>query len=271
MAHLAAHRRGPDGDTPLVLLHAFPLDATMWEPVAELLDVPTLCIDLPGFGGSPGARELAHEHGRRVAPSVDNAAAEVLEVLDAEGIERAVVAGISMGGYVAMALAERAPDRLAGIGLLNTKAAADAPEARANRLRIAELAAGPMGARAVATMINGLVGETTKAENPELVADLRERLAAAPPAGIVFAQHAMAERPDRLAVLEELGRRGVPSLVLYGAEDALMGEDVHRAMAEALGVEVLVVPGAGHLSALEAPQAVADALADLHARATARD
>ena len=110
MAHLAAHRRGPAGDVPLVLLHAFPLDATMWEPVVELLDVPTLCLDLPGFGGSPGSRELAHEHRRRVAPSIDNAAAEVLEALDAEGIERAVVAGLSMGGYGALKCALRAGD-----------------------------------------------------------------------------------------------------------------------------------------------------------------
>lgn len=267
MAHLAAHRRGSDGVTPLVLIHAFPLDATMWEPVTALLDVPTFCVDLPGFGDSPATRELSREHGQRVAPSIDNAAAEVLELLNAEGVERAVAAGVSMGGYVVMALAERAPDRLAGIGLLNTKATADAPEARVNRLRIAELAAGPVGARAVAPMLDSLVGATTQREKPELVDDLRERLAAAPPAGIVVAQHAMADRPDRLAVLAEAGRRGTPALVLHGAEDVLMTEDAHRQMAEALRTDVVVLPGVGHLSPLEAPEAVAGALADLHARA----
>ena len=269
MAHLAAHRRGPAGDVPLVLLHAFPLDATMWEPVVELLDVPTLCLDLPGFGGSPGSRELAHEHRRRVAPSLDNAAAEGLEALDAEGIERAVVAGLSMGGYVAMAFAERAPDRLAGIGLLNTKAAADTPEAKANRLRVADLAATSAGARAVAPMLDTMVGVTSRERNPEVVSDLRERLAAAPPAGIVFAQRAMADRPDRLGVLAELGRRGLPALVLHGAEDSMMSEELHREMADALDTELVVLPEVGHISALEAPQAVAEALADLHARATA--
>ena len=136
-------------------------------------------------------------------------------------------------------------------------------------MRVADLAATSAGARAVAPMLDTMVGVTSRERNPEVVSDLRERLAAAPPAGIVFAQRAMADRPDRLGVLAELGRRGLPALVLHGAEDSMMSEELHREMADALGTELVVLPEVGHISALEAPQAVAEALADLHARATA--
>lgn len=260
---------GPDGPVPLVLLHAFPLDASMWGPVARLLTCPTIALDLPGFGSSPDSRELAKAHGRCVAPSITNAAREVLDALSERGVDRAVIAGLSLGGYVAMAIAEEAPERLAGIGLLDTKAEADDHDARMNRRRIAEVAAGRTGVAAVAPMIDTLVGATTHADRPDVVEEVRGRLAAAPPSGIVHAQRAMADRPGRLAALDALGARGVAALVLRGDEDVISSAESAETMARALRTEVVTVPGAGHLSALETPQAVADALEDLHRRATA--
>lgn len=258
MTTLAVHAQEPIAGTPLVLLHAFPLDSTMWEPVvSRLRDVPVVLIDAPGFGGSAPGEE----------PSLDAYALDVVAAVRRLGVDEAVVAGLSMGGYVAMAVAEAAPGMLAGIGLLSTKASAD-PEA-AREARMAMVAAVERGEDAVAVpMLEKLLGSTSLATRPDVVETVRDRLREAPPAGIAWAQRAMAARPDRLAALEALPE-GLPALVLRGSEDTLMSDGDARAMADALGVEVVEIAGAGHLVALEDPDAVAAALADLHARATA--
>lgn len=272
MTTLSVHRAGPPAmaDQPtLVLLHAFPLDASMWEPVTKLLDVPSLAVDLPGFGDSPSQEDLSREHGTPVAPATGISAREVLHVLDDEGLERAVLVGISMGGYVAMAVAEKAPERFAGIGLFDTKAEADGESAIAARLKMATAADGPQGARAAAPMLDSLVGATTKSSRPEVLADVRARLEQAPAAGIAAGQRAMAKRPGRLFALEELGRRGVPALVARGSEDPTSTRENAQTMADALGTEVVTIEGAGHLPVLETPERVAELLTDLARRAAA--
>jgi pimeloyl-ACP methyl ester carboxylesterase len=264
-ARLSLNRHGPDEPMPLVLLHAFPLDRRMWDDVvADLDDLPIITLDAPGFGDSPAPRELAEALGRPLKPSLSTFADAVALTLRDAGVDRAVVAGLSMGGYTALALAERHRDLLAGIGLLDTRAAADSPEARANRTHVAEQAAGQMGARAVAPMIDQVLGRTSHAERPEVVEKVRGWLAEAPPSGITWAQRAMATRPDRLAALESLD---VPALVLRGSEDAQSSQEDAEAMASVMrDVELVVVPHAGHLSAVEAPHEVAAALRALHER-----
>jgi pimeloyl-ACP methyl ester carboxylesterase len=142
---------------PLVLLHAFPLERSMWRPVAArtaAAGVPAVLVDLPGLGESPlpdGAPDLA--------VSAD----AVAGALDALGVPRAVVAGVSMGGYVALALARRHPGRLAGLALVDTKAEADGDAARATRERVAAAVEGEEGTAALAPMIESLLGATTRA------------------------------------------------------------------------------------------------------------
>ncbi|WP_305852958.1 alpha/beta fold hydrolase [Georgenia sp. TF02-10] len=264
-ALLAMTRHGPADGLPLVLLHAFPLDQTMWDGVlAELGDVPVCTLDAPGFGSSPPPRAVAESLGRALAPSLETYADAVAATLHDAGVSRAVVAGLSMGGYAVLALAERHRDLLAGVGLLDTRAEADDAAARANRLKVAELAAGPTGSGAVASMLTTVLGETTLQSRPDVVERLRAALAAAPPTGIQWGQVAMAERPNRLHVLPDLM---VPALVLRGAEDKGSPQAAAEAMAERLGdVEVVVVPRAGHMSALEAPAEVAAALRRLYER-----
>lgn len=255
---LALHHHGPDDALPLVLLHGFPLDASMWDAVVALLpDVPVVTVDAPGFGGSAAAAGTE--------PSLEAYADGVADALAHAGVTRAVVAGLSMGGYAVLALAERHRGLLAGIGLLDTKASADDDAAREHRLAAADEAEGAAGSDAVAGMLTTTLGATTLREQPGVVADLRARLAAAPPDGIAWAQRAMAARRDRLHVLADLT---VPALVLRGAEDAGAPQEAAEAMAGALpDVELVVVPRVGHMTALEAPAAVADALRALHARA----
>lgn len=241
---------------PLVLLHGFPFDSAMWEEVMELLGergVPTLAADAPGFGASatlPGA------------PSLDVAAESLVAVLDDLELPRVVLAGLSMGGYLAMAVAAHHASRLAGLALLDTKACLDTEEALANRLRVAQAAERGEGSAAVAGMIDVLLGETTRAQEPDVVELHRQWLASAPDAGIAWGQRAMAARPARFEVLEDLQ---VPGLVIRGSEDVLSTQADAEAMVRALlahggDAELVVVPAVGHMTATEDPEAVADAL-----------
>jgi pimeloyl-ACP methyl ester carboxylesterase len=236
--------------TPLVLLHAFPLSSRMWQP--QLDELPgtdgsaarVIAVDLRGFGGTePGTDE----------PSLDLLADDVALLLDRAGIERAVVGGLSMGGYVALALARRHPDRLSGLLLADTKATADTEQARAKRERIA---AAVLARDSVALLVDEqvpspLLGATTVRERPKLVDRLRRMVEEASPQAVAWAQRAMAARTGSLDVLAELS---VPALVVVGEEDLITPVADAEAMAAVLPDVVLtVIPAAGHLSSLEAP------------------
>ena len=240
---------------PLVLLHAFPLDASMWDPVAADLraaGVAVLAPDLPGLGSAPVPDD---------EPDLAVSADAVAAALAAAGHQRAVLAGVSMGGYVAMAFARRHRERLAGVALVDTRAGADDEAARANRERVAQAVLGAAGAEALLPMVDGLLGQTSRTSRPDLVADVRTRLLAARPEGVAWSQRAMAARPDSLATLRGLD---VPASVVVGEEDTLTPPEAARQMAQALPDAVLsVVPGAGHLAALENPDAVTAALTAL--------
>lgn len=267
---LALHRHGPETGLPLVLLHGFPLDSRMWDDViAGLGDLPVITVDAPGFGDSPAPDDVAAAVGREPGPSLETYADAVAESLRAIEVERAVVAGLSMGGYVLMALAERHRGLLAAVGLLDTKVESDPDDAHENRLRVAEEAERD-GAAAVAGMIESVLGPTTLADRPDVVARMREWLAEAPGESIAWAQRAMAVRPTRITALEDLE---VPALVLRGAEDGMSPQAAAETMSRALGgeVELVVVPRVGHMSAVEDPDAVAEALRALHAAGLAAE
>lgn len=258
------HGHGPapaQGSVPLVLLHGFPLDRRMWDGVIEHLDgVPIYAVDLPGFGAAADAAEPT-------GATLESFADALAQALHERGVQQAVIAGLSMGGYVLLAFIERHPQLLAGVGLLDTKASADTVEARAARLAVARNALDEAGSGAVAAMIESLVGPATVSTRPAVVEQLRSWLADAPPPGIAAAQRAMAVRPDRLEVLRALD---VPALVLRGEQDSLSGPEEHEAMAALLNTEVVTVPDVGHMSAVEDAASVAEALADLHRRASAQ-
>lgn len=258
-ATVALHELRAGTGLPLVLLHAFPLDSRMWTDVAALLPdgVPVLAVDLPGLGAA-GDAPLPE-------PSLEAAADAVADALTRAGHDRAVVAGLSMGGYVTLALAERHPGLAAGIGLLDTKATADPGDARANRLRVASVVEDAGTVDEVLPMATALLGAASR-ERPELVARLEAWIGSQPPAGVAWSQRAMAARPDRTAVL---AAHGGAALVLVGEEDGPTPPAQARAMAHVLGVPPVVVPAAGHLTAVEAPSVVAEALTDLVRRARA--
>ncbi|MFG3050654.1 alpha/beta fold hydrolase [Kitasatospora sp. NPDC048239] len=244
---------------PLVLLHAFPLNASMWS--AQLDGLPgltgdearVLAPDLRGFGGT----ELGADE-----PSLDAVADDIALLLDAAGIDRAVLGGLSMGGYVALAFARRHPQRLAGLLLANTKATADADQARANRERIATAVLARDSVRLLLDerMAAGQLGP----DSGHLLDRVQGMIAAAPPASVAWAQRAMAARQDTLEVLA--GVR-VPVAVVVGSEDALTPvSEAERMVRAQPAAELTVVPGVGHLSALEAPEEFNAAVRGLLAR-----
>ena len=258
-------RRGAPGTIPLVLLHGFPLDHRMWLDVTDLLagDPTVLAPDLPGFGVSPTGPDVAQTVGG-AGPSIDVMADGVAATLRASGVDHAVVAGLSMGGYVAMALVERHPDLVAGLALLDTKATVDADGARARRLEIADTVEADNTIEAVLGMRSALLGVSNRSARPDLVERLEEWIRDQGAAAVAWAQRAMAVRPDRTGALAAFAG---PAVVVVGEEDELAPLDAARHMVASLhDAGLVVVPGSGHMTTIENPEPVAAALTALRGR-----
>jgi 3-oxoadipate enol-lactonase len=229
----------------LLLIHAWPLDARMWDPQrAAVADVPVVAPSLPGFGGTEPAGDVL---------TMRAATDRLLAELDAAGVERAVVCGLSLGGYVAFEVWRSARDRVAGLVLANTRAVADAPE-------------GAEGRRALAARLRS-EGNVLVDEPPPLLAeDASEDLAARvkgwiadqPAEAIAAAALGMAERPDSTP---DLATIDVPTLVITSTGDRLIPPAITAEMAGQIpGARLQTIEGAGHLSNVEAAEAFAEAL-----------
>jgi 3-oxoadipate enol-lactonase len=248
-----------DGPAPaapertLVLLHAFPLAADMWRPQLEAVPPGWRFVapDLRGFGRSPVGDPS-------VPASMAGYARDVLALVDHLRLERVVVGGLSMGGYVAFALLAMAPERVAGLVLADTRAEADSDAARTSRDRMAEtLAEGGPGA-VFERMLPGLLGATTRASRPEAVRRVQELALAQPADAIRLAIHGLKARSDSTPLLAGIS---CPTLVIVGDEDQITNVDVARLMhARIPGAELAVIEKAGHLSSLERPEAFNAAL-----------
>ncbi len=271
---LALHtlRRGVPGTLPLVLLHAFPTDHRMWLDATDLVpgERRVYAPDLPGFGTSPSGPDVARALGADPAvPSVDVMGDAVAATLRHAGIERAVVAGLSLGGYVALSVLERHPDLVAGLGLIDTKATADDDAARARRYEVAEAVEAEHRLDAVVGMRTAVLGRTSREGRPDLVERMEAWILDQGVAGVAWAQRAMAARPDRSHLLPGFAR---PALVVVGEEDDLAPVSVARKMAYALpDSDLWIVPRAGHMTCIESPQPVASGLSRLLRRADAAE
>ena len=241
---------------PLLLLHAFPLSRRMWQPqLAGLADsCRLLAPDLPGFGGSPPWPAAAGAAAD--ACRMEDMAAAAVARLDEAGVAAAVVCGLSMGGYVALALYETFRERVRGLVLADTRAAADDETGRGRRLETARAveSGGPPALAALAgSLVPKLIAPRTRMARSELVAWLHREIAAAPPAGIAAAQRGMAERPDRTPLLPRIA---VPTLVVAGEEDEITPPAESVILRDRIpGARLVTVAGAGHLSSLEQPEA----------------
>lgn len=235
----------------LVLLHAFPLGLGMWDPQARAFAATHQVIrfDARGFGGSPPGDGLL---------TMEKIADDAVALLDHLGVSRAVACGLSMGGYAAFALVRRHPDRLKGLVLADTRPGADSDAARTARAAQADKVRKEGSAALADAVLPKLVGETSHKQRPELLARLRETIAANPRRGIADALAGLAARADSTSTLREIR---VPTLVVCGAEDAITPLSESEAMVRGIaGSRLEVVPDAGHLSSLENPDRFNDAL-----------
>ena len=230
---------------PVVFLHAFPLNRTMWDPQVSALVAECRCIamDFRGLGDSADAEPY----------TIDRYADDVAGLLDTLQIERAVIVALSLGGYVAFALWRRHRQRVRALVLADTRAEADSIEA-ANRRRELMVVAETQGSTAVANMqISGLVGKTTRDKRPDIFDATHRMMAQAPAAGIIGGLEAMLHRPDSTPTCATID---VPTLVIVGEEDVLTPPKEARRLHELIvGSRLEVLRQAGHLSNIERPAA----------------
>jgi 3-oxoadipate enol-lactonase len=226
---------------PLVLLHPFPLDRGYWAPQLGSLVSRCRCIapDVRGFGETPAAPPY----------TMDRYADDLICVLDALEIDRAVIGGLSMGGYIALALWRRHPTRVRALVLADTRAGADTEDGRQKRRGLIALAQAK-GTGAVAdAQLPGLIGKRTREKHPAVGDALRRMIERASVGGITGALEAMMARPDSTELLPTIT---VPTLIIAGDEDVLTPPKEARAMHDAIaGSRIEIIAGAGHASSFE--------------------
>lgn len=238
---------------PVLLLHAFPVNADLWRP--QLESVPEgwrfIAPDLRGFG--PGAARVS-------AFTLDDVAADVAGLMDQLELDRAVIGGISMGGYATLAMFRRYPERFDGMLLADTKAEADTPEGRDGRRKMIRLVCKEGPAAVADEMLPKLLSARTRTEQPQLVSSVREMIESGSVESIAATLEALMARPDST---HDLARINCPALIIVGAEDEVTPEANARTLEKHIERSRLVVlPEAGHLSNIESPEAFSLALSD---------
>jgi YbgC/YbaW family acyl-CoA thioester hydrolase len=242
------------GQGPAVLfIHGYPLDHTLWEHQLAHLDGWTrIAPDLRGMGQSD-----APDLGYSMATYAD----DLLALLNTLGVDRVVLCGVSMGGYIAFEMLRRAPERIRALVLMDTRAEPDTADARKAR-DLASAQAREGGAASIAAaMLPRLLGRTVAEENPVLVERVRRMMESTPVAGILGALGALRDRPDSAPLLPTLV--ALPTLIVVGEDDQITPRDHAQAMADAIpGARLAVVPEAGHLTPVERPEAATALLVD---------
>lgn len=244
-----------DGPGPVVvLLHGFPLNRSMWAAQRESRLGSTyrlIAPDLRGHGETPAGDGIA---------TMEAMAGDVIELLDTLGIgEPVVLGGLSMGGYVALALMEQYPERFRALMLMDTRSTADTPEAAKNReLLAARVEESGSPGYVVDAMLPKLFSPASYQNRPDRIEQVRAMMERTSARGVAGALRGLAARPDRTAALSRIR---VPALVVVGADDAITPPAESRAMVEALpNARLALIPDAGHLAPLENPSATNDAI-----------
>jgi pimeloyl-ACP methyl ester carboxylesterase len=232
---------------PVVLLHPFPVNHEFWNPAAKLLQQRYRLImpDLRGHGESDAGDGPA---------TMEKHALDLNRILNEEQVGRAPFVGVSIGGYILFEFWRRFPGRIAALILCNTKAQADAPEARNNRLQAANDVLERGTEPFFAGMISKVLAETTQRTRPDLVEDALRMMREMSAEDVASAQRGMAERPDSLETLKTIN---VPTLLITGDEDQFTGVPEAELMKRHIpSAQLKVIPKAGHYSPFEQPEQV---------------
>lgn len=240
---LAYERRGTG--SPLVLIHGYPLDHSIWDAVASLLESAYDLIqpDLRGFGESSAVEEPY---------SMREIAGDIASLLDTLGLEKAALAGHSMGGYAALAFAKAFPSRVSGLALVASQSAADAPERKEGRYKTAA----EVSAKGVGLVADAMTEKLSADERVrEFVRPLIEKQRVP---GVIGALKAMAEREDLTPLLASFHP---PLVLIHGdADDLIPLERAREIKAQVPSAVLRILPGAGHLPMMEMPEETASAL-----------
>lgn len=240
---LSFERRGTG--VPLVFLHAFPLNHSMWEEQVAFLSkhFQMITMDLPGFGNSPLQKETS---------TMEDIAKSVLELLvELKVSDKCIFAGLSMGGYVLFQILKLAPEKIRGLAFISTKAGADTEQARDRRFKTIEVVERHGPDPLVDIMRPALLGKTTLATRPDVVSKVEGMIRSEKAPGINAALRGMAARPDSTAILSSIH---VPALFLSGTEDTVIPTDEMEANAHLVPqADFRRIEAAGHLLNMEKP------------------
>lgn len=242
--------------TPVVLLHPFPAHHEFWLPVAEALATRYRVIlpDLRGHGESSVGEASAGEG----SATMEKHAADIARVMDDANVGRAPLVGVSIGGYILFEFWRKHRGRVAALALCNTKAPADAPDARAARLQAANDVLERGTETFFESMIPKLMGKTTRATRPDLVESALRMMRKMSPGNVAQVQRGMAARPDSIETLKTIN---VSTLLVTGDEDLMTGVNEAELMRSYIANSQLrVIPKAGHYSPWEQPQDAAKLL-----------
>ncbi|MFU8773110.1 MAG: alpha/beta fold hydrolase [Anaerolineales bacterium] len=233
-------------DTPLLLIHAFPLNCQMWAPqIGDLAkEVKLIIPDMRGFGESDQPPETYR---------MEILADDCMALLDAVGaVQPVVIGGLSMGGYISLAFYRKYPQKVAGLILAATRASADTPEGKSNREAAAEKTKTLGVGALVSDMLPKMMAPMTYTSHPELVMHVESMMQGASVNGVVGALLGMKERPDSQDLLTQID---VPTLILHGTDDQLIPPQAAESMHEKIkGSKLSLVADAGHLLNIEQPQ-----------------
>jgi non-heme chloroperoxidase len=228
----------------VVLLHAFPLSASMWEPQIDFLETAGYRVIAPhvyGFDGSPS----------KPGWSMDEYAHDLATLLDSLGCEKVTIVGLSMGGYQAFAFWRLFPERLASLVLCDTRANADAPEARTQRMEFRRAVEENGSGEAADRMVPNFFDRDAVESRSGLASKARGIIVRQPAEAISEAMRAIAERPDSSGLMPQIT---CPVLIMNGAGDVVTTPETAASMQAAIpGSRLELISGAGHLSNLEQP------------------
>lgn len=236
---------------PLVLIHGFPLDWRIFEQQVPELSKKSRVIapDLPGFGQSKSAKPF----------SIASLADHVHKLLKSLNALPCALGGLSMGGYIALAFAKKYPKDLSALILMDTRAEGDAPEGKAARDKMIELIR-KEGSKAIADqMLPKMFTEQTIKSNPDAVKKIRDIMEHCPPKTIEHALVALRDREDYSGILSSIT---APTLIIVGEQDAITPPKMAQTLHEKIANSKLVqIAGAGHVSTMETPAEVTNAMA----------
>jgi 3-oxoadipate enol-lactonase len=239
---------------PVVLLHAFPLSRRMWNAQAIALEAEgcrVIVPDLRGFGESHNFSDIN---------TMEDMAQDIFEILETLEIERAIVGGLSMGGYVTVNFLKKFPEKISALILCDTNANSDTEDAREARFDLIEKIETEGAQALIDEMLPKLICENTKQNKKELVAEIEEMFRKVNPQAAVAALRGLAARIDNTDLLDKIS---VPTLLIFGVEDKVTHLEAAEKMAGAIpNAKLVKIANAGHYSNLEQPEAFNQALID---------